>query len=273
MRAFIRPFLLLAALSAFTPSTFCQPAPTAAPTTAPASRPALTPEQVAAVQFMNEQDPAVAAPRIDNLNGEIQPVFLKAHETFLARGKQGPIGVLFFGDSIMAGWHARGKDVFKERFDNDKYQPANFSISGNKTQHVLWRIVNGELDGIHPKVVVVMIGTNNGQKPAEDIARGVTAIVNAIREKLPDTKILLLGIFPRGEKADDPIRAKLKAVNQTIAKLDDGQHVFHLDIGDKFIQPDGSISRSILVDFTHPSPEGYKIWADAMQPKLDELMK
>jgi lysophospholipase L1-like esterase len=181
--------------------------------------------------------------------------------------------VLFLGDSITAGWHTLGADVWKERFQNDKYQPANFGISGDRTQFVLWRIANGELDGIHPKALVLMIGTNNGEKPAEDIARGVTAIVGAIRAKLPDTKILLFGIFPRGEKADDPIRAKLKAVNAILAKLDDAQHVFYLDIGDKFLQPDGTISQSIFVDFTHPSAEGYKIWADAMQPKLDELLK
>jgi lysophospholipase L1-like esterase len=222
---------------------------------------------------MNEQDPAIAAPRIVNVNGEIRGAFLKAHETFLARGKKGPVGVLFLGDSITAGWHSRGTEVWKERFENDKYQPANFGISGDRTQHVLWRIANGELDAVHPKVLVLMIGTNNGEKPADDIARGVTAIVTAIREKLPDTKVLLLGIFPRGEKAGDPIRPRLKAVNATIAKLDDGRHIFFLDIGDKFLQPDGSISRSTFVDFTHPSAEGYKIWADAMQPKLDELMK
>jgi lysophospholipase L1-like esterase len=226
---------------------------------------------VAAIHLMNEQDPAVAAPRIANVNGEIHPPFLKAHESFLARGKEGPVGVLFLGDSITAGWHSRGADIWKARFD--KYQPANFGISGDRTQHVLWRIANGELDGIHPKALVLMIGTNNGEKSADDIARGVSAIVTAIRGKLPDTRILLLGIFPRGEKADDPIRPKLKAVNATLAKLDDAQHVFYLDIGDKFLQPDGSISRDIFVDFTHPSAEGYKIWADAMQPKLDELMK
>src|SRR5436190_15565053 len=273
MPSFIRLALLLVTLSAFAPSAFCQPAPAAQPKSVPAPGPAPTPELVAAIRFMNEQDPAIAAPRIVNVNGEIQSPFLKAHNTFLARGKKGPVGVLFLGDSITAGWHTRGTDVWKARFENEKYQPANFGISGDRTQHVLWRIANGELDGIHPKALVLMIGTNNGDKPADDIARGVSAIVTAIRAKLPDTKILLFGIFPRGEKADDPIRARLEAANEIIARLDDARHIFYLDIGGKFLQPDDSISRSVFVDFTHPSAEGYKIWADAMQPKLDTLMK
>jgi lysophospholipase L1-like esterase len=273
MPSSIRLVLLLGTLTAFAPSAYCQTEPAAPSKSVTAPSLASVQELVAAIRLMNEQDPAIAAPRIANVNGTIHPPFLKAHESFLARIKEGPVGVLFLGDSITAGWHTRGADVWKERFQNEKYQPANFGISGDRTQFVLWRIANGELDGIHPKALVLMIGTNNGEKPAEDIARGVTAIVSAIRAKLPDTKILLFGIFPRGEKADDPIRPKLKAVNAILAKLDDAHHVFYLDIGNKFLQPDGSISQSIFVDFTHPSAEGYKIWADAMQPKLDELLK
>jgi len=157
------------------------------------------------------------------------------------------------------------------------YKPANFGIGGDRTQHVLWRIENGELETIKPKAVVLMIGTNNvGADSAEDIAKGVTTIVKTIRAKQPQAKILLLAIFPRGDKPDGKLGAannKLKQVNAIIAKLDDGQHVHFLDIGDKFPQPEGALTQEVMPDFLHLSPVGYQIWADAITPKLGELMK
>jgi len=118
-----------------------------------------------------------------------------------------------------------------------------------------------------------MIGTNNvGGDTAEGIAKGITKIVETIREKTPGTKILLLAVFPRGEKPN-PGREKLKQVNQIIAKLDDGKSVFFLDIGDKFMTPDGLMTTEITPDFLHLSAAGYQIWADAITPKLQDLMK
>src|SRR6185295_10141471 len=121
----------------------------------------------------------------------------------------------------------------------------------------------------------IMIGTNNsGSDPAEGIAKGVTKIVETVRAKTPATKILLLAVFPRGEKAEGNMqRDKLKQVNATIAKLDDGKHVFFLDIGSKFLQPDGTLTKEIMPDFLHLSAKGYQIWADAISAKLAELMK
>jgi lysophospholipase L1-like esterase len=124
-----------------------------------------------------------------------------------------------------------------------------------------------------------MIGTNNvANDTAEGIAKGVTKIVETIRAKTPNTKILLLAVFPRGENANtpekpNPGREKLAKVNGIIAKLADNKHIFYLDIGAKFLQPDGSISKEIMPDFLHPSEAGYQIWADAITPKLTELMK
>lgn len=211
----------------------------------------------------------VAAPKHDK-DGQIQPGFEKMHESFLKRGKEGKIGVLFLGDSITAGWGS-AKVSWQDHYG--KYDPANFGIGGDRTQHVLWRIENGELDGITPKVVVLMIGTNNIGYPAAEIEKGDEKIVSEIHQKLPDTKLLLLGIFPRGAKTTDGARDKIKEVNTELAKLDDGNKTRYLDIGAKFLDANGDIQPEIMKDFLHPTPAGYQIWADAMQPLLDEMMK
>lgn len=220
------------------------------------------------------QQPAdVAAPKTD-ASGQIQPRFQMLHESFLKRGKEGKIGVLFLGDSITEGWKG-SMDIWNEHFG--KYDPANFGIGGDRTQHVLWRIENGELDGIDPKVVVLMIGTNNIGYPAEEILKGDQKIVQAIHQKLPNTKLLLLGIFPRGADAKNPqvaaMREKIKFVNAGLAKLDDGKKTRYLDIGDKFLDAEGNIPAEIMPDALHPKAKGYGIWAEAIQPLLDEMMK
>jgi len=217
----------------------------------------------------------VAAPKLDK-TGKIDSRFQQRHESFLRRGKEGKIGVLFLGDSITEGWGGtRGREIWAEYYG--KLDPANFGISGDKTQHVLWRIDNGELDGISPKVVVLMIGTNNIGYSAEDILAADTKIVQEIHQKLPDTKLLLLGIFPRGADPNDPkvadMREKIKSVNQGLAKLDDGDKTRYLDIADKFLDADGKLSKDIMPDALHPNAKGYLIWAKAMQPLLDEMMK
>ncbi len=218
------------------------------------------------------QPPDVPAPKLDPKDGKPQAGFLQRHESFVKIAQEGKAQLVFLGDSITAGWGSQ-KKIWEEAFG--KYAPANFGIGGDRTQHVLWRITHGELDGIKPKAVVLMIGTNNtGSDTPEGIAKGITEIVNTIRQKTPTTKILLLGIFPRGEKASpNPAREKIKAVNAIIAKLDDGKNIHYLDIGEKFLQPDGTLSKEIMPDFLHLSAKGYQIWADAIAPKLAELMK
>lgn len=230
-----------------------------------------TPRQIEVRAMVNAQDPAVSAMHLDT-EGEPSAKFLRKHQEFLDRGKEGPIGVLFLGDSITAGWD---RELFAERFGS--YQPANFGISSDRTQHVLWRIANGELDNIHPKVVILLIGTNNLRQPPADVARGVGAVTKAIREKLPGTHVLVLGIFPRGkDPADTAVagqRRRVKEINSVVATLADGTHVHFLDIGDRFLSEDGLLSESVSFDGVHLTPAGYLIWADAMQPKLDELLK
>jgi len=225
----------------------------------------------ARAQTKTEAKPKTSAPPEKTTEPVPRPgSWMNQHEKFLARAKQGDIDLLFLGDSITAGWAGGGKGVW-QRF----YEPrnaANFGIGGDRTQHVLWRIENGEVEGIKPKVAVLMIGTNNsGTNTADEIADGIKAIVGRLREKLPDTKILLLAVFPRKEKPD-PVRDKLNEVNDKIASLSDGKTVTYLDIGKKFMNEDGTISKEIMPDFLHLSPEGYRIWADAIEPTLWKML-
>jgi lysophospholipase L1-like esterase len=139
---------------------------------------------------------------------------------------------------------------------------------------VLWRFEQGQLDGIKAKVAVVMIGTNNSNKDDNseaDILEGVAAIVNEIRQRQPGTKIILMGIFPRGQTFSTQ-RGKILQVNETLAKLDDGRNIFYIDIGPQLIEADGSISKSMMRDYLHPGEAGYKIWANAIEPKLKQLL-
>jgi len=231
--------------------------------------PALAPLGVAVPEPRQPAD--VAAPKLAG-DGTINPGFLAMHEKYIERGKAGPIGVLFIGDSITAGWQIP-TGLWKNNFG--QFNPANFGIPGDGTQHVLWRIENGELDGIAPKVVVVLIGTNNMGYPADDIVKADTKIVATIHEKLPDTKVLLLGIFPRGADITKvgPTRDKIKAINLELAKLDDGDKTRFLDIGDKFLDADGNLPADTMPDGLHPNAKGYQIWADAMLPLLTKMMQ
>ncbi|MDF2440389.1 MAG: hypothetical protein JWN98_1373 [Abditibacteriota bacterium] len=248
--------VLMAAYSVtMAPCSYAQDAQAPAPV-APAPQPALEPADVAAPKR--------------NKEGQIDARFLQQHESFLKRGKEGPIGALFLGDSITAGWSG-AREIWQKHFG--RYNPANFGIGGDRTQHVLWRIENGELDGIAPKVVVLMIGTNNSAYPAEEISKGDKKIIEMIHQKLPNSKLLLLGIFPRSAKASDAVREKLKTVNAELAKLDDGNKTRYLDIGPRFLDAEGNLPADIMPDYLHPNAKGYQIWADAMQPLLDEMMK
>jgi len=205
------------------------------------------------------------------------------HEQFMkdkaAALEKGPVQLVFIGDSITDGWRGgKQNELYKERFG--KYNPYNIGISGDETQHVLWRIEHGELDGLepNPKVAVMMIGTNNignrNKMSAEDTAKGVETLVKAIHEKLPKSKVLLLGVFPRGAKADDKFRPMIKEINEQIAKMDDGgKSVKYLDIGDKFLDADGNLTKEIMPDALHPNLKGYTIWADAIGPTIEEMMK
>lgn len=209
------------------------------------------------------------------------PNWMKRHDKFVEIAKRGGVDLLFLGDSITDAWggeghneKASGAKIFAKEFVPLK--AANFGIGGDRTQHVLWRLQNGELTGIKPKALMLMIGTNNSNgkdNTAEEIADGIKAIVAEIHKQSPATKILLLAVFPRNEKPN-PQREKIAEVNKIISKLDDGgKTVKYLDIGAKFLTPDGILTREIMPDFLHLSPKGYQIWADAVKEPLAELMK
>jgi beta-glucosidase len=207
-------------------------------------------------------------------NPERHEGFLKDKEEAL---KKGPVDLLFVGDSITDAWR-RGEQfkLFQERWG--KYNPLNIGISGDKTEHVLWRLNHGEVDGIKPKAVVVMIGTNNlGNKPtatSEQVADGIKCVVKTLREKLPDSKILLLAVFPRGMEPNNAFRERIDKVNESIKELDDkGEHVKYLDIGKAFLADDGTLTKEVMPDALHPNVKGYHIWADAMGPELEKLLQ
>jgi lysophospholipase L1-like esterase len=195
------------------------------------------------------------------------------HAQFLYRGKEGEVGLLFLGDSITDGW-PRGGEYSWLKFA--PFNPADFGVSGDRTEHLLWRIVNGELEGIHPRVTVIMIGTNNiGQVTTEDpawAAAGVKKIVDTVREKLPETKILLLAVFPRG-LADSKQRADVAAINAIISKLDNGTTIRYLDIGKAFLDDKGELPKEIMPDKLHPTARGYDLWYNAMAPTLNQMLK
>ena len=200
--------------------------------------------------------------------------WMKRHKGFVKIAKEGNVDLLFLGDSITDAWRKRGRKIFDEEFRPMK--AANFGISGDCTQHVLWRLQNGEFDGIKPKGVMLLIGTNNfgwNKQGAESTIAGVKAVVAEIHKRSPKTKVLLLGIFPRSEKPDHPHRALIKRINTDVGKLDDGgKTVRYLDIGGKFLQADGTLTKDIMPDFLHLTPKGYRIWADAVKGPIKELM-
>ena len=200
------------------------------------------------------------------------------HTQMLVREKAAAAKVIFLGDSITMMWRTQsgyegGTPVWEKAYA--ALPAANLGISGDKTQHILWRITGGgDLDGTAPKVLVLLIGINNllqGDSP-ETTAAGIKTIVTYLRTKLPDTRILLLGVFPCWEKADDPARTLVKRTNQLIRPLEDRKRVFYLDFGHKLVEPDGSISKVKLRDLLHLSEIGYGIWAEVMQPYLQDLL-
>jgi lysophospholipase L1-like esterase len=212
------------------------------------------------------------------------------HESFNEISKKGEAPLVFLGDSITAGWDKTGEKGGKDVWD--KYwaplKAANFGIGGDRTEHVLWRLDHGNFDGLKPKEIVLMIGTNNTghqgrpekeldgaiyQCTAQQTAEGVKMIVDKLEAKCPGTKILLLAIFPRGEKPDDKMRVQNEETNAIIKKLADNKTVYFLDINAKFLQPDGTLSRDIMPDLLHPNAKGYEIWAEAIEPKVKELMQ
>jgi N-acetylglucosamine-6-sulfatase len=194
------------------------------------------------------------------------------HRTFLEIARGATIELLFVGDSITDGWRNAGQPVWDQHFAPLK--PANFGIGGDTTQGVLWRMQNGELDGYKAKLIVLMLGTNNiNRNPNDEIVDGDRLIVEEFKKRQPQAKVLILGIFPRGVQATDPYRASIKDINSKLMKLADNKQVFFMDIGDKFLASDGTLTPEIMPDGLHPNLRGYRIWADAISDRVKQLMR
>ena len=236
-----------------------------------------------ALTRMMDADKSAAKPLLDKYralttvqvprdNSAIRPVPRNAarHDSFVELAKKGDIDLLLVGDSITDLWR-NSTETYATYFG--KYRVGNFAISGDTTQGVLWGLQNGEGIGFQPKAVMMMIGTNNsGSNTGPEIAEGVGAIVLELRKDFPNAKILLLAIFPRNAPTSNNRKVNAEA-SAIYSKLGDNKNVFYMDIGEKFLSPDGTISTEIMADGLHPTAKGYVIWGDAIKDKLAELMK
>ncbi len=197
--------------------------------------------------------------------------WMKRHESFNARVAEGKVDLIFIGDSITQGWEGSGKNAWQKYYGNRN--AVNLGIGGDRTQHVLWRLDNGNIKGISPKLAVIMIGTNNSRtNTPQEIFEGNQAIVQKLQKALPETKILLLGIFPRGENANDPFHQVNQKTNAMLAKLADGKQVHYLDIGKSFLNDDGVLTKEVMPDLLHLSEKGYTLWAEAIEPSVKKLL-
>lgn len=181
--------------------------------------------------------------------------------------------VVFIGDSITEGWENAGRSVWQRYYA--KYGALALGFGGDHTENVLWRLRHGEVDGIAPKVAVLMIGTNNTGDRNDDpaaTAAGVKAIIDELQKRLPKTKVLLLAIFPREEQPSAHLRRLNESVNAIIANYADGRRVFFANINAELLDADGTLSREVMPDLLHPQEKGYEIWARSMEPILNKLL-
>ena len=231
----------------------------------------------------NSDNPAVRpAPRIP-----INQQWLDAHakRQQILDADHGNFEYFFVGDSITAGWNKSGSEVLERLFDAGKVM--NLGHPADKTQHIIWRLLNHDLDQTRPKVAMVLAGTNNSNNDEyteEQIAEGVEAIIQVLRAKLPETRILLLGIFPRGshekrkeiksgltEAVMNPQWEKLNRVNEIIQTFADGKTVVYLNINEAFLNETGALPCEVMPDLLHPNEKGYEIWANAVKPVIEKM--
>ena len=204
--------------------------------------------------------------------------WMPRHNQKMEQVRKGGAPIVFLGDSITHNWESPGREQWNKYFAVGRYRALNLGFSGDRTEHVLWRLDNGELSGYEVKAVVLMIGTNNtghfpyDKEPPLDTIIGVRAVLDKIREKQPKAKIVLCPIFPRGANNDDPNRARNRVVNSEIMRFADGKTVFWCDFTDQFLAKDGTLPAEIFPDRLHPAAYGYEIWAAAVLPYLDAAL-
>jgi lysophospholipase L1-like esterase len=190
------------------------------------------------------------------------------HDQLMAMPKSGNTDLLMLGDSIMANWDFAGADVWHSNFSG--LQRVNASIPGLRTQEVLWQLEDGEFTGLAPKVAMVMIGTGNIYKGqgAVEVTQGIMAVVEQLRIEFPETRVLLMGILPRAD-FNPATQLEITQINSLISRMGDGQNVKFVDIGGAFLQANGQVAPGMMIDALHPSEQGFRIWADAIQQPLN----
>lgn len=224
-----------------------------------------------------ERPPSTLVPVTQNRDWRTYD-WAQRHAACVALMKERQPEIVMLGDSITHFWggepvggRRNGSETWDRLFAGRRV--VNLGYGWDRTENVLWRLRHGEFEGVRPKVVVLMIGTNNiTLNTPDEIAAGVEAICAEIHQRSSTTRILLLGIFPRGAKPD-ATRTRVNEVNQRIARLEGRYGVTYLDLGPRFLEPDATISKEIMYDFLHPSAKGYAIWAEAMAPVLERLVR
>ena len=204
-----------------------------------------------------------------------------AHQQMVENLKQGRIDVYFTGDSITRRWRATDYPQFSANWRENFFgwNVANFGWGGDTIQNILWRLQNGELEGVHPKVIVLLAGTNNvGNTPASDakmsdITKGIKALLDTMRDKAPRATIILMGILPRNDGAElTAVMPSINKINENIAKFADGKTIRYLNINDKLADKDGKLFEGMTGDRLHLSLKGYQVWADALKPLFTKLL-
>ena len=213
------------------------------------------------------------APRTDK-NSQI------AHEQLVEKAKKGGIDVYFVGDSITRRW-GTSDSQYREMLQNWTtnffgWNAGNFGWGADSTQNILWRLENGELDGVNPKVIVILAGINNvgsvpgGEEKVENITHGLKAIVRVCQEKAPSAVVVLTGIFPRNDNM--AVIPEINQINQNLAKLADGKKIRYLNVNDKLADADGKLLPGMSNDKLHPTVKAYQIWADGLKPIFTEIL-
>lgn len=201
-----------------------------------------------------------------------------AHEQLLAKRKQGKIDVYFIGNSITRRWGATDYPHFLAHWNSNFYgwNAADFGWGADRIEHMLWRLENGELDDVNPKVVVILAGTNNvgqqagGDQKVADITRGLRTLVDLVRRKAPDATIILTGVFPRNDNI--AVVPEINRINQNVSAFADGSRIRFLNINDKLADADGQLFEGVTVDNLHLTLKGYQVWADALKPIFTEIL-
>lgn len=216
--------------------------------------------------------PTVPSPRTVDYDWMSAATWRQKHEANVARAAQGGCDILLLGDSITEGWNST--TLWQDKFPS--LSVVNFGIGGDTTANLLWRLENGELGNLRPRIVVLMIGTNNLGRNEDDppkVVNGIQAIISLLHSRLPSAKIFLLGIPPADQEPKTKMRKRIAEANRRMAQnLDDGHSILFHDLGPVLLEPDGRISPEIMADFLHPTPAGYQRMADVIFPKIDRLL-